>query len=251
MSHPITFGAQVTQVVRRRPSRHCLSPENGQAEPLHARVLRRIVRQQPHRSDSEIREHLRADAVVPRIRREAQLHVGVDGIRPQILQVVGLQLLDQPDALPFVPTQGEDDSASSAAIRAMAVSSWGPQSQRHDRIHHRSALRMSANEDGRSVVDVAQDERHVLAAVEDAAIPDGAPAAVRGGMAPDDADECRSVLRRYAIRSAIETRASPYRSAKARSSGSRAMVPSSLTISHRTPAGGKPARRARSTAASV
>ena len=44
---------------------------------------------------------------------------------------------------------------------------------------------------------------------------------------------------------------SPWRSAKAMRSGSRAMVPSSFMISQITPAGLSPARRARSTAASV
>ena len=45
--------------------------------------------------------------------------------------------------------------------------------------------------------------------------------------------------------------ARPCRSAKARSSGSLAMVPSSLKISATTPAGVSPASLARSTAASV
>mmetsp|Transcript_4600 Transcript_4600/g.13711 ORF Transcript_4600/g.13711 Transcript_4600/m.13711 type:complete len:242 (-) Transcript_4600:57-782(-) len=43
----------------------------------------------------------------------------------------------------------------------------------------------------------------------------------------------------------------PFSLAKARSWSRRDMVPSALTISHRTPAGKQPARRARSTAASV
>ena len=49
----------------------------------------------------------------------------------------------------------------------------------------------------------------------------------------------------------MEMSARPWVAAKARSSGSRAMVPSSCTISQITPAGRSPASRARSTAASV
>jgi hypothetical protein len=49
----------------------------------------------------------------------------------------------------------------------------------------------------------------------------------------------------------MEISASPCSSAKARSCGSLAIVPSSLTISATTPAGVSPAILARSTAASV
>ncbi len=45
--------------------------------------------------------------------------------------------------------------------------------------------------------------------------------------------------------------ARPWESANVRRAGSRIIVPSSLTTSHTTPTGGRPARVARSTAASV
>ena len=60
-----------------------------------------------------------------------------------------------------------------------------------------------------------------------------------------------SVRRRNLIRSAMEIILKPCVSANSRSCGPRAMDPSSLTISQMTPAGVSPARRARSTAASV
>ena len=53
------------------------------------------------------------------------------------------------------------------------------------------------------------------------------------------------------MRSAIETSSRPCSSAKARRSGTRAMPPESSTTSHSTPTGARPARRARSTDASV
>ena len=60
-----------------------------------------------------------------------------------------------------------------------------------------------------------------------------------------------SVRRRYSIRSSTVTILSPCRSQYGIRSGTRAIVPSSFMISQTTPAGLRPARRARSTAASV
>jgi hypothetical protein len=56
---------------------------------------------------------------------------------------------------------------------------------------------------------------------------------------------------RYSIRSATVTSLRPCRSQNPTRSGTRAIVPSSFMISHTTPAGARPASRARSTAASV
>src|SRR6266699_5053923 len=56
---------------------------------------------------------------------------------------------------------------------------------------------------------------------------------------------------RYSIRSAMVAIFRSWRAANSSRSGSRAMVPSSRRISQMTPAGAKPARRARSTAPSV
>src|SRR6266403_5389189 len=56
---------------------------------------------------------------------------------------------------------------------------------------------------------------------------------------------------RYSIRSAMVAIFTLWRAANSSRSGSRAMVPSSRRISQMTPAGAKPARRARSTAPSV
>ena len=60
-----------------------------------------------------------------------------------------------------------------------------------------------------------------------------------------------SVRRRYATRSATVTIERPWRAQYPTRSGTRAMLPSSFMISQITPAGWRPASRARSTDASV
>ena len=62
--------------------------------------------------------------------------------------------------------------------------------------------------------------------------------------------EC-SCIERYSMRSAIVPMFRPCRSANASSCGRRAMVPSSFIISTMTAAGARPAKRAKSTPASV
>jgi hypothetical protein len=49
---------------------------------------------------------------VPCVRGEAELEVGVDGVPPAVLQLVGLELRDQADPPTFVPAEVDDDSSS-------------------------------------------------------------------------------------------------------------------------------------------
>src|SRR5205807_8813093 len=79
-----------------------------------------------------------------------------------------------------------------------------------------------------------------------------------GTGGPADPDDARLVTHaaspsrsRYAMRSAIVIRRSPWILATPMRSGRRAMVPSAAMISQMTPAGSRPAIRARSMAASV
>ena len=47
--------------------------------------------------EPEVDEDLRADAVVAQVGRQPELEVGVDGVEPAVLQLVGAQLVEQPD----------------------------------------------------------------------------------------------------------------------------------------------------------
>ena len=46
---------------------------------------------------AEVDEDLRADAVVAQVDRQAELEVGVDGVEPAVLQLVGVELVEQAD----------------------------------------------------------------------------------------------------------------------------------------------------------
>src|SRR5439155_3679942 len=68
-----------------------------------------IVGQQANVADAQVNEDLRADAVVTKVWREAELLIGFDRVQPLFLKLIGLQLGEQADAAPFLP-HVEDDA---------------------------------------------------------------------------------------------------------------------------------------------
>ncbi len=60
--------------------------------------LPRIIRQQPDRLETQVRQNLRPEAVLAQVHVEAQLLVGLHGIVALLLELVGLDLRRQADA---------------------------------------------------------------------------------------------------------------------------------------------------------
>src|SRR3954454_9295877 len=61
-----------------------------------------VIRQQPYLREAEILEDLQADAVIAQIGSVAECEVGLHGIEPLVLEVVGADLFDQADASPLL-----------------------------------------------------------------------------------------------------------------------------------------------------
>src|SRR5215203_2485685 len=76
--------------------------DDGELVALDADQLARIVRQQAHRTDPEILQDLDADAVVALIGLETEPLVRLDGVESLILQLVGANLVGQPDSPPLL-----------------------------------------------------------------------------------------------------------------------------------------------------
>ena len=189
-----------------------------------------------------------------RVGGEAELDVGLDGVAALVLERVGADLVAEADAAALVAAQVHDDArALASAMSSMrgvelqaAVAAHRPEHVAGE------ALGVHAHEHVVLARDLAPHEGDVLGAVEqrlehvagevavlgrDARL--GDPAHQLLAVAPvadevGDRDQLQAVLRGEALEL-----------------GRRAMVPSSLTTSASTPAGCSPARRARSTAASV
>src|SRR6185436_20758908 len=108
-----------------------------------------------------------------------ELKVGLDGVEPCLLQLVGLQLVEEADASPFLRHVEEDTARLGrdalerelelvAAIAAERVEDVAGQ-----------ALGVNADEHVLLAVDVALDERHVVLAGEGLAEGDGDEITVR------------------------------------------------------------------------
>src|SRR5688572_13224540 len=166
MAELVALGREITGVlaVRGLDDGHALLDAQPIAlEPHH---LARIVRDRADRLQPEVEQDLRADAVVPEVRLEAQLLVGLDRVGAAILELVRLELVEEADAAPFL-VEVDDDAATL------------PLDHRHRRVElpaaiaahrvedvTREALRVHAHEDPLPSRHIALDERDVLVAVD-------------------------------------------------------------------------------------
>ena len=73
--------------------------------------LARVVGQQPHAPHTEFAQDLGADPVVPLVRLEPELLVGLDGVIALVLELVGPDLVRQTDAAAFLVQIQEDTPA--------------------------------------------------------------------------------------------------------------------------------------------
>ena len=86
--------------------------DDVETESLQAAVLHGVVGHEAHGGDAQVDEDLGADAVLAVVHGQAELDVGVDGVVALLLEVVGPQLVGEPDAAPLVAAQVHDDARS-------------------------------------------------------------------------------------------------------------------------------------------
>src|SRR6266540_798980 len=230
------LGLQVVAVlvVRRDLDRHLL--DDRQAEALDARDLLRVVREDSNRREPEIGEDLVADPVFAHVGRETELEVGLDGVHPVLLELVGLQLVEKADAPALLRHVEEYAALLGADPRERLLELLAAVAAERVEDVSGQTLGVDADEDILLALDVALDERDVVLA---------------GQLLPEGDRNEVSVRRRYSIRSSTVIILRSWREQYSTRSGTRAIVPSSFITSQTTPAGLRPARRARSTAASV
>ena len=129
------------------------------AERLH---LERVVREQPDRADAQVLEHGRRRRVVARVVGQAEQAVGVDRVVPVGLELVGADLVAEPDPAPLLPeveqhalpTAGDLGLRGLELLLAVAL-------ERAERLA-RQALGVHANDDPTAAANLAHDERHVV-----------------------------------------------------------------------------------------
>ena len=145
--------------------------------------LGRVVGQQPHGGDPEVDQDLGPDAVLPAVHRQAQLHVGVDRVQAPVLQLVGLQLVGDPDAPALVAAQVDDraqagvgDHAHGGVQLGAAVAAAGSEHVAGEAfaVHPHQHVLLAGG--------LAHHEGQVGLVVDDALVGDAAELAVLGGQ---------------------------------------------------------------------
>ena len=231
--------------------RHLL--DDREPEALDAGELLRVVRQDPDRRQAEVGEDLVADPVLARVGREAELEVRLDRVEPLLLELVRPQLVQQADAAALL----RHVEQHAALLRRDLPRARG-RAARRSRSAASGRRRRSGTRSGRARARSRRPRRRrgrarrgaCRSAVSRNATAVNSPYSVGSRTAPTRSTSF-SVRRRYSIRSATVIIFRPCRSQYGTRSGTRAIVPSSFMISQTTPAGVRPASRARSTAASV
>ena len=135
-----------------------------EAEALDAGDLARVVREDADRREPELGEDLGADAVLPRVGREAELDVRLDRVEPVLLELVGLQLRQEPDAAPLLGHVEQDAAllGGDPAERELELLAAVAAERVEDVAGE--ALRVDADEHVLLAVHLAPDERDVVLA---------------------------------------------------------------------------------------
>src|SRR6185369_13819954 len=103
MPHLLPLGLKVFQIHRRGLDLDGNPVDNVDSVAFKTYDLLGVVGHQTYIPDTQIYQDLRPDAVVAKIRLESELQIRFYRILPLILQRVGFQLVDKPDAPPFLP----------------------------------------------------------------------------------------------------------------------------------------------------
>lgn len=112
MPHLGPLGLEVFLVLLGDRRDHRDPAHHGEPVPLEPNELGRVVRHQPHRAHANVPENLGADAVLAGVDGEAELDVGLHRVAALVLQVVGAELLAEPDAAAFMAAQVHEYSAA-------------------------------------------------------------------------------------------------------------------------------------------
>src|ERR1700722_14004566 len=112
VAHALALRTEVGDVLRVGGGLQLDALGDVEAEALEPAVLHGIVRHQAHGRDAEVDQHLGTDAVLAAVDREALLQVGVNGVMPFLLQLIGADFVAEADAAALVAPQVDEDAAS-------------------------------------------------------------------------------------------------------------------------------------------
>ena len=187
MAHAVALGAQVVEVLPVGEGRCRRHGADTDAIALQARHLVRVVRHELDRAHAQVTQHLGGGGVAAGVGRQPQRDVGVEGVHTLLLQRVGAELVDEPDAAPLMVGGVDEDPAATGTDRLHggaqlrpAVAAQGGQDVAGQ------AGGVDSGEDLLAVSDAAAHQCEVLGAVDPAAQGVGGELPVRGGQVRRD-----------------------------------------------------------------
>ena len=133
-----------------------------------------VVGEQPESADAEVREDLHPDPVIAPVGWVTEVDVGLDGVEPAVLQLVGAQLLEQPDPASLVPSEvdhGADTRVGDPLEGQPKLASTVAAARAEDIAGETLGVHPDQRRVDRS--QIAADERDVLTSVHMVAEPDG------------------------------------------------------------------------------
>ena len=186
VAHALGLRAQVVGVLG---IGHVLDGDLGghrQPVPLQAADLLRVVGEDLDRGQPEVDEDLRADAVVPQVGGQPEAQVGIHGVEAVLLEAVGAQLVEQPDAASLLGEVQQDALAALLDDRERRFELLPAVAAQ--RVEHVAGetLRMHTHEHVALAGDAALDERDVVLVVDERAVADRLELAEGGGEAGRD-----------------------------------------------------------------
>eukprot|EP01022_Parablepharisma_sp_SALTPOND_P024123 TRINITY_DN5305_c1_g4_i2.p1 TRINITY_DN5305_c1_g4~~TRINITY_DN5305_c1_g4_i2.p1 ORF type:complete len:914 (+),score=247.13 TRINITY_DN5305_c1_g4_i2:98-2839(+) len=181
--HLVALGAQVGFVfgaggyLQRHPLHH------RKAVALQSHHLLGVIGHQAHLADPQVGQDLRPDSIVAHVGREAQALVGLHGVGPSVLQLIGLELVHQADA-PALLAHVQEHSAALVVDHleglgklVAAVAAPG--------VKHVAGQALGVHPDQHRLfgVDLSLDQGHVLQVVHVIGVAVGMELAELGGQA--------------------------------------------------------------------
>ncbi len=134
------------------------------AKGFHRLHLARVVGHQTQGLDLERLEHVGTDGVIAHVGGKAQRHVGLDGISPLILQMIGTDLVEQTDASPFLTYIEQDAAACLGDVLQGGLQLEAAVAAQAEQGIPGQALGMDAPQYGLTVSDVAHHQRGMILA---------------------------------------------------------------------------------------
>ena len=162
LSHLLFLGTEVALVVLigrdlNRDVLHHLEAVALETDPLDG-----VIGHEAHLTDAELLEYLSTDTIVPLIGSMTEVDIGLDGVHPLLLELVGVDLVHEPDATALLIEVDDGSTALMLHQLHSLVQLLATLAAEGAEDVPRGAAAVDANQHRSTIRDFTLDERDVL-----------------------------------------------------------------------------------------